>query len=617
MPNNVSVGTRVTGVGKSSSELDRLRDKFDKLQKQGAKGFAIGAGAAITAKGLSVLDSALASTVDFMGDSISKASDLNETMAKSGKVFGDQADEVEAWGDTTADTLGLSKQSAIAAAAGFGDLFNKMDETKGASLQMSTGLVKLSADLASFHSLAGGSTEALEKLRAGLAGEAEPLRSVGVFLSEAKVQAKAAALGFKEVNGRFTEGAKIAARYALIMEETASAQGDFADTSDELANTQRRANAALEDAQAQLGQKLIPIMTKATEAGIDLIGMVTALADAVDGVGASAESGGSALDALIGAADDAGLRFGMLSDFVKEAADSASGAEGSLRSLTGNGFAGMNDARDRTLALGNAIEGVADKSEKTYERVHKSFQDIVDDFEDTKDRLTTLGEQAADAIYDPIIAAGELAATEREIAEQKQIIASKNSTKEQVRDAKLRLAELNKKRIELMSELTAYGKLSKAQQIDFINELKKKYASGTASQRAAINLLIGQLKSLWTWQDRVNDNAFDSSSHRRASTGGRRASGGPVEAFRPYIVGEQGQELFVPRQDGTIINASETSRIMQGGSSGGTYGGGPMGLTLNVTVNAGIGTTPGAAREIGEAVGPAIYEWGVRRGVWG
>jgi hypothetical protein len=117
MPNNVSVGTRVTGVGKSSSELDRLRDKFDKLQKQGAKGFAIGAGAAITAKGLSVLDSALASTVDFMGDSISKASDLNETMAKSGKVFGDQADEVEAWGDTTADTLGLSKQSAIAAAA--------------------------------------------------------------------------------------------------------------------------------------------------------------------------------------------------------------------------------------------------------------------------------------------------------------------------------------------------------------------------------------------------------------------------------------------------------------------------------------------------------------------
>ena len=94
MANNVSVGTRVTGVGKASSDLDRFRDKFEKLQKQGAKGFAIGAGAAVTAKGLSLLDTALSSTIGFMGDSVEKASDLNETMAKSGKVFGDQCDEL-------------------------------------------------------------------------------------------------------------------------------------------------------------------------------------------------------------------------------------------------------------------------------------------------------------------------------------------------------------------------------------------------------------------------------------------------------------------------------------------------------------------------------------------
>jgi hypothetical protein len=34
---------------------------------------------------------------------------------------------------------------------------------------------------------------------------------------------------------------------------------------------------------------------------------------------------------------------------------------------------------------------------------------------------------------------------------------------------------------------------------------------------------------------------------------GAKASGGPVSAWRPYIVGEQGPEIFVPRTSGTII----------------------------------------------------------------
>lgn len=37
------------------------------------------------------------------------------------------------------------------------------------------------------------------------------------------------------------------------------------------------------------------------------------------------------------------------------------------------------------------------------------------------------------------------------------------------------------------------------------------------------------------------------------SSVGRRASGGPVEKGKPYIVGEHRPELFVPKQDGTIV----------------------------------------------------------------
>jgi hypothetical protein len=43
-----------------------------------------------------------------------------------------------------------------------------------------------------------------------------------------------------------------------------------------------------------------------------------------------------------------------------------------------------------------------------------------------------------------------------------------------------------------------------------------------------------------------------------------RASGGPVEAGTPYIVGELGQELFIPDSRGRIVNARDTARMVDG-----------------------------------------------------
>ena len=38
----------------------------------------------------------------------------------------------------------------------------------------------------------------------------------------------------------------------------------------------------------------------------------------------------------------------------------------------------------------------------------------------------------------------------------------------------------------------------------------------------------------------------------------RRANGGSVAADRPYIVGERGPELFVPKSGGTIVNNADS-----------------------------------------------------------
>ena len=77
---------------------------------------------------------------------------------------------------------------------------------------------------------------------------------------------------------------------------------------------------------------------------------------------------------------------------------------------------------------------------------------------------------------------------------------------------------------------------------------------------------------------------------------GRRAKGGPVGAGSPYMVGELGPELFVPRSSGTII-----PNDMVGASTGGSKN-----YTINVNIAGG--------QNIGREVVRAIEEYERRNG---
>lgn len=56
-----------------------------------------------------------------------------------------------------------------------------------------------------------------------------------------------------------------------------------------------------------------------------------------------------------------------------------------------------------------------------------------------------------------------------------------------------------------------------------------------------------------------------------------RASGGPVSAGQPYVVGEHGRELFVPQSAGRVLSVPQTKAAMGGG------GGVIVQQTINVT----------------------------------
>jgi len=52
------------------------------------------------------------------------------------------------------------------------------------------------------------------------------------------------------------------------------------------------------------------------------------------------------------------------------------------------------------------------------------------------------------------------------------------------------------------------------------------------------------------------------------SGGGGKASGGPVQAGRPYVTGEHGRELFVPSSAGRVLSVAQSKAAVGGG--GGT-----------------------------------------------
>ena len=209
---------------------------------------------------------------------VQSASDLAEATAATEQIFGDAADAVLAFSETAATAFGQSKQDALEGAQIFGT-FGKAAGLAGDDLStFTTGLLGLASDIASFRN--ASPEEVIEAIGAGLRGEAEPLRRFGVLLDDATLKAEAMALGIYSGNKPLTQQQKILAAEAVIYKQTADAQGDFARTSDGLANSQRILAARFQNVIATLGEKLLPVALTVSNFFLDkVIPTIESLAD--------------------------------------------------------------------------------------------------------------------------------------------------------------------------------------------------------------------------------------------------------------------------------------------------------------------------------------------------
>jgi hypothetical protein len=197
----------------------------------------------------------------FLKDAIGQASDLSETSSKIGQIFGPAAANIQAFAASSSTALGQTKQSALDANATFG-IFGKSAGLKGTALTgFTTKLTTLASDMASFNNTSP--EQAIEAIGAALRGESEPIRAYGVLLDDASLRQEALRQGLvKTTKTALTPQQKVLASQALIMKQTATAQGDFARTSGGLANQQRILSARFSDFKTTIGAVALPLATK-------------------------------------------------------------------------------------------------------------------------------------------------------------------------------------------------------------------------------------------------------------------------------------------------------------------------------------------------------------------
>lgn len=211
--------------------------------------------------------------------SIKLASDLEEARAAAEQTFKTSAEVVTKFADEQADAFNVSRSSAFEYTAQLGAIFNASGLNAQAAAESSVRFVKLAADLASFRNLRF--EDALQKIRAGLVGEAEPLRTVGVLLSAARVQQVAYAEGIAETGAKLTESQKVAARQIIIMGDLADAQGDVARTSQSVANLAKDAQQQMADLGAEIGTQLLPVAAALLKIVSELLGFFRDLPDPI------------------------------------------------------------------------------------------------------------------------------------------------------------------------------------------------------------------------------------------------------------------------------------------------------------------------------------------------
>lgn len=210
----------------------------------------------------------------FFGDAITEASDLEQSVGALEAVFGDLGAEVAAFGDVADQSVGLAASQFNQLASLLGSQLQTFGFNVAGAADESQRLIGVAADLAA--TFGGPVSEAVEAISSLLRGEVNPIERYGVAMNQTLVNAKALELGLAATTAELTLQDTTMARLAILTEQTANAQGQFAREANTTAGQLERIRADFRNFTADAGEALVPFFQS-------LLDLVPPLVSALEG----------------------------------------------------------------------------------------------------------------------------------------------------------------------------------------------------------------------------------------------------------------------------------------------------------------------------------------------
>lgn len=200
----------------------------------------------------------LKAIAEYFGNAVAKFNDFYEATDLFHNAMGNLSGEADTLISKMQGLLGVDPTKAMTYMATIQSLGTSFGLASDKAYILSKNLTQLAYDEGSYWNK--DVAETFTAMSSAISGEIEPIRRLGVDLSQARLQQELLALGFNKQVSSLSQADKAVLRYIAIMKQTANVQGNLAQTIQSPANQIKILKAQLDMLAKSVGSLLYPAM---------------------------------------------------------------------------------------------------------------------------------------------------------------------------------------------------------------------------------------------------------------------------------------------------------------------------------------------------------------------
>ena len=200
----------------------------------------------------------LKAIAEYLGNAVAKFNDFYEATDLFHNAMGNLSGEADTLISKMQGLLGVDPTKAMTYMATIQSLGTSFGLASDKAYVLSKNLTQLAYDEGSYWNK--DAAETFTAMSSAISGEIEPIRRLGVDLSQARLQQELLALGFNKQVSSLSQADKAVLRYIAIMKQTANVQGNLAQTIQSPANQIKILKAQLDMLAKSVGSLLYPAL---------------------------------------------------------------------------------------------------------------------------------------------------------------------------------------------------------------------------------------------------------------------------------------------------------------------------------------------------------------------